>query len=262
MSTEATPEAPKPAEAKPPPENQKPQEQPKPTQADAAPVVEVDDDPDEEPKPDAKGMLRPMSLTTFTKRVRRMAKKDLRSLFGTDDIEKIKADLTELPTLREFKLKVDREKMTEKERLEAEKADALRKVEAAEARAEQAETRATVREVYGDLKAHASTLADKEDIEDLLDKLAGAVKRGDVEDGDAEKWLTAYVGKHPKWSKQATEEKPAKKEEPKPAKRVPITTGGKGDRNPPPPPGGGSADDFDYRKATPAEIQKRTGYRI
>jgi|SRR5580693_5937931 hypothetical protein len=264
MSTEAAPETPtpKPGEAKPTGDPPKPQEQPKPQAEAAPPVVEVDDDPDEDPKADAKGMLKQMSLKTFTARVKRMAKKDLRTMFGTDDIEKIKADLTELPTLRDFKLKVEREKMTEAERLKAEKDDALKKVAEAEARAEQAETRATVREVYGDLKAHTLTLCDKEDVEDLLDKLAGAVKRGDVDDGDAEKWLTDYVENHPKWAKKTTEEKPKPKNEEKSGKKLPITNGGKGEKTTPPAPGADAKGGLDFRTASPAEIRRATGYVI
>ena len=212
------------------------------------------DDDDDELKPDEKGMLDAMSFKSFMRRVDRLSKKALKELFGTSDLEAIAKERGELTELRSYRESVEREKLTEREKLAADKAAAEKRAEEAERRAEEVEMRAEVKETEGTLRAHVSALVEKEDIDDLLDKLQRAVTKGDVEtQEEGLEWLSEYVEKHPKWKKGGGKE---------PEKKPLSNVGPKGPPAKPAPGSSGANEDVDYKKMDKREILKRTGYRL
>lgn len=199
-----------------------------PAKADAAKKDESKPDPkekkearqlgDDDEIPEDADLLQ-LSKSALTKRLTRHTKKELRDRFGTDDMDKIKADLDELTTLRADREKRRRDEMTENQRL---KEDAERE----KARADKAE-----REKQEALDAQEYAGYDR-DAQEILAPLVAKKHLGRAMRELKEHILTLDdkdLGKPKKvfdaWAKKFVEENPefAKpKEEPK---KVPLNTG-------------------------------------
>ena len=234
-------------------------------------LVSDDDDEDFTTPDTATGLLKPMTPKAFMRRVAQMTKKELRRLYGTDDVELIVKERGELTELRKYKTETEREKMTEREKLVAEKEESEQRALAAEQRAELEVSRAAARETNDQLSAHLSTLVDKADESDMLDKLARAVTKGGVRNmRQAKEWCEEYVDKHPKWKKSGgadakadkgrAEPKAEPKAEPDTRRRVPLSTS----RRPTKPSAGGQSSNgaIDFRTASKADITAATGYKL
>jgi len=94
----------------------------------AAGAKTKDEDASSEPSTDDAGMIKAMPKKKFMERLVRMTNKELRSMFGTTDVDKILEERKELETLRKEKAesteKADEErraKMAEEERLKEDK---------------------------------------------------------------------------------------------------------------------------------------------
>ena len=188
-----------------------------------------EDDEDDDPEPDDKGMVT-LPYKSFIRRVARMTKRELMKNFGTDDVESIVKDREELKALRADKDKRDRDAMSEKQKLEADLKVATEKYEAAELRAEAAETRVMVRETHRDLEKLCGTYVEDEDVDDVLSRLKTYMRKHKDEitkTKHAEAWVKDFVAKHPKYAKGAaaaeTKEGEPDKKEPK---KIAATTGG------------------------------------
>jgi hypothetical protein len=175
---------------------------------------------DEDDIPEDADLLQ-LSKTALNKRLARHTKKELRERFGTDDFDKIKADLDELTTLR-----ADNEKRRRAEMTELEKA----KEDAAAAKAEKAEAEKKYQQAI-DSQAFAEYDREAEGA------LSGAVAPKHMKRALRE--LKEHVAsmdeaelKNPKkvfssWAKKFVEENPefaVKAEEPK---KIPLNTGSK-----------------------------------
>lgn len=195
-----------------------------------------DDEEDDELPTDDKGNVT-LSKRELIKRAGRMSRSELRKMFGTDDLEKIKKDLGDLETLRKEKTEREKKDMSEAERLRTELKEKEKELERQRARNETNEAKAAYREKNTELKEAALDFVDKGDADDILDKLARAIKRdpdGFKSIRSAKRWIRDYVEANPKWAKSN-----ANGEEQKTTTRkVPINNGAAGANAPKP--GGGT----------------------
>lgn len=151
-----------------------------------------------------------MPLRDFMRRVSRMTKKEMKKKFGTDDFDAIVAEREELKTLREDRAKREREAMSEKERLEADKKAAEARAQEAETRAERAEESRMAERFENTVSTVAAEYVDKADVDDVLDRLARRIERHPEEFPPGKKgkdavdsWFKDFVEKHPKYAKGA-----------------------------------------------------------
>ena len=242
------------------------QETTKEQKTDASPKPILDDE--DELKADENGMLPAMTMKSFMRRVSSMTRANLRKQFGTDDVSQIIEERKELEKLRAEKAEAEKQKLTEVERLKVEKQEAEKRALDAEERANEREQRSVAREVDVTLKSHAKTLVDREYVDVLLMKVAKAAAKDDniSTPRQAQKWMNAYVAKHPKLArakadapKAAEEQKAKEAEETKPPRKVPITNGARNVGKPTP---AGSQDSPILGKMTRDDIFKQTGLKL
>lgn len=241
-----------------------------PAAADApkSPPAPPADDEDGEPTGDAEGMVR-MPVGAFMRRVARMTKRELRRVFGTDDVDKIVEERQELQRLRTAEEQRKRDAMTEQERLKADKEAAEKRAAEAEDRARHVEEQRVVERVESDVLSTLRRFVDDDDADDVADKLArhirseySAAEADRPTMKDVEKWAQEFVERHPKWKRgagaaqpvAAKDDKPAAKDDkPAPAK-VPLTNGPRAARGGTPPASGST----DARTARPGDGMSKT----
>jgi hypothetical protein len=168
-----------------------------------------------------------MSKQALTKRLTRHTKKELRDRFGTDDMDKIKADLEELKTLRAEKEENRRKQLSEIERAKEDAAKEKKRADDAEKKHQQAldaqsfaeyDAQATealaesvapkhVKRALRELKEHVMTL-DEADLKNPKKVFA--------------QWTKEFVKENPEFAKPAEE----------PPKKVGLTTGPKTNTKP------------------------------
>lgn len=190
-------------------------------------LAELDAETDEVPDAD---QLFKLSKKALAARLARHSKNELRTIFGTDDVEKIKADVAELATHRAEKEKTRLANLSEQERLKEEKEQEKRRADAAEAKLEAERDARIFSEYDGAAEKILGKYLDEEALELGLTKLKRhvmALDESDLKDTDKvfESFAKDYVKKHPKYAKGSEEERPA-------PVRVPLTTGGGGGKRP------------------------------
>lgn len=171
-------------------------------------------DEDELPEDDE---LFTLSKAALEKRMARAGRKELRDRFGTDDHEKIKADLAELKTLREEREAARLAQLSKEERLEAEKAAAEKKAADAEAKLSELEDKRDISQVdrqfakIGEKHLAAKWLDKDSWREALYDELRVHLREetdGDpkkVTDKMVEKFFEKYAKDNPEVARKAAE---------------------------------------------------------
>lgn len=241
-------------------------------------VVDAGGEDGEELKADDKGVIQGLTYKSFMRRVKGATSAELRKHFGTTDIAEILAERKELIELKAEKKKADLEKLSETEKLKVEKAEAEKERDLARTHALEVESRSQARETESGLKSHVLELVDKDDADDLLDKLARATNKGDVSTvREAKEWLDEYVAQHPKWKKgggktdTAADDKSKKDKDTADAakaekdkegvRRVPASNANRPGR-PAPRGAPGSGGEIDFKKASKGDILAATGYKL
>lgn len=148
-----------------------------------------------------------MPKKKFAERLARASKATLRELFGTDDVEAIKASQEELKTLKASQEESRKAKLSEDEKRREELAEERKLREQAEARAERVEIRAAERTGGHLVKSALESLVDPEYHDVVADKLARDIKRNPetYQAGSGRKAVNAFIKKyvtdHPKRAK-------------------------------------------------------------
>lgn len=197
------------AEAKDKPESKEGKE---PKKAEARQLGDDDEIPED-------ADLLQLSKSALTKRLTRHTKKELRDRFGTDDMDKIKADLDELTTLRADREKRRRDEMSENQRLKEDAEREKKRADDAERKHQQAldaqeyagydrDASEVLTEVVAKKHIGRAMRELKEHILTLDDKDLGKPKK--VFDA----WAKKFIEENPEFAKP--------KEEPK---KVPLNTG-------------------------------------
>jgi hypothetical protein len=151
-----------------------------------------------------------LSKKKFAARLARASKAQLRELFGTDDVEAIKASQEELKTLRAREEENRKAKLSEDERRREELASERKLREQAEARVERVEIRAAERAGAFLVKSALEAVVDPEYHDVVADKLARDIKRNPdaYQAGSGRKavnsFIKDYIAKHPARAKGYT----------------------------------------------------------
>lgn len=152
-----------------------------------------------------------MSKQALGKRLDRHTKKELRERFGTDDVEKIKADLAELKTLREERENKRRAELSENERLKEDLAKEKKAREEAEARAQRTVDAQTFAEYDRDATSTLSELVAPKHVKRALRELKEHILT--LDDADLKKpkkvfeqWAKEFVKENPEFAKPSPEE--------------------------------------------------------
>lgn len=164
-----------------------------------------------------------MSKTALAKRLDRHTKKELRERFGTDDQEKIKADLAELADLRAKRDEKRRAEMSENDKLKEDLAKERKAREDAEAKAQKtvdaqtfAEYDTTAKEVFGDKIAPKHVKRAMRELKEHIMGLDESETPSDPKKAKKvfDKWTKEWLAENPEFAKQV--------EEPK---KIPLNTG-------------------------------------
>jgi hypothetical protein len=191
-----------PPAATPPAEPQTLAQPPAGAPADGPKKVRLGGDSDEIPED---GELFELSPKALSARLARHSRKELKSLFGTDNVDEIKKEMEELKTLRDEREKARQEKLSADERAKEEIAKLRAEKDAAEARSERVQMRAAYKEGKSIVTGVLSTLVDPEFHDALTPKIQRYILKNPEEFKTIRSGKTAlrsfikdYLADHPK----------------------------------------------------------------
>lgn len=246
------------------PKAEPPKTEPKTAAPKTEPAKGHEDDPSssKDPAPDADGMFH-LSSKNFTKRIARMAAKELRKVFGTSDIDKITAERREHEELKKEKAERDKKEdearraaMKEEERLKEDNAKLAKRTKELEAALEAKDEERIVDRQQHYLEGVAAKVVDGDSVDYALAKFKRHIRgisNREVEAMDEKAvaaWFADWAKANPKHAREAASEP---KQEPK---KVPLSTGGKPPAAKPGDKAGGPAGNKKPIDMTPGELKQ------